>query len=586
MGGSHRWARMRRVLAGAVAPMVVVGVALVAPSGAVQAPEGAGPPVPGSGIGTKAALNNPRCVTDDEYGVYGRFNSQVVGGGPICVKPWKAGADNGGATARGVTEDAVTVVAIVPNAQQNAADVAQAQAFPTNRATNQPASYADGINDVLQPLMEFYETWGRDIRIELVESSGDDEEAQRADAVTIKAMDPFAVIDMSPRGFETLNQELAKAKIMVSGVTASTPKALAQAPYRWGTQDSQAAVVGAAELVGKQLVGKKAEFGGDDVAGEERVFGAVYQQDAIELEPFEERLADFDGTLAVSLPYEGTGSAQGDPQAAAAAVPPMVQKLKEQGVTSIVLFADGAMNQALMERAQSQSYFPEWIYSGALFADFASFARANPPEQMEHAFGLSTIPPYVAPGANQPVNVLDWYWGTGAGTTSASAQVRLGWLLNGIHTAGPKLTTKTFTQGLFSSPGTGGAAQDRKTSLASNAYGKNAGLPYDEYMSTGFDYAPIWWDGTAVAPTPATGTTGTGNWWYPNGGQRYFPAQYPKSFPWFDKAGAITNFTTFPDPPTVPAPACTSCPAATGQSAGATDDSVVIGKAGGTSAAS
>ena len=55
-----------------------------------------------SGVGTQAALANPRCRHDDpKYGAYGRFDNTEVGGGPACVKPWKAGADNGGATTRG-----------------------------------------------------------------------------------------------------------------------------------------------------------------------------------------------------------------------------------------------------------------------------------------------------------------------------------------------------------------------------------------------------------------------------------------------------------------------------------------------------
>ena len=59
-------------------------------------------------MGTQAALDNPRCRHDDpQYGPYGRFDTTVVGGGPACVKAWKEGADNGGATAQGVTKDRI-----------------------------------------------------------------------------------------------------------------------------------------------------------------------------------------------------------------------------------------------------------------------------------------------------------------------------------------------------------------------------------------------------------------------------------------------------------------------------------------------
>src|SRR6478609_2003488 len=123
------------------AALTVVAAALVTPLGAagaavaaVKAPPGAGTPVAASGIGTSAALDNPKCKHDDpKYGVYGRFNGTTVGGGPICVKPWKDGDDNGGATSPGVTKDAVTVVAVVPNETQLSGTSSSAGTAPVSR---------------------------------------------------------------------------------------------------------------------------------------------------------------------------------------------------------------------------------------------------------------------------------------------------------------------------------------------------------------------------------------------------------------------------------------------------------------------
>src|SRR5438477_12703253 len=93
--------------------------AAVLPAAAASLPPGAAKPTPGSGIGTAAALNSPKCAHNDpRFGVYGQASSTVVGGGPVCVKPWKAGDDNGGATAPGVTKDRILVYAIIPNDQQ------------------------------------------------------------------------------------------------------------------------------------------------------------------------------------------------------------------------------------------------------------------------------------------------------------------------------------------------------------------------------------------------------------------------------------------------------------------------------------
>ena len=115
--------------------VALCGAAVAVRSAAAGAlPPGAAKPTAGSGIGTAAALDNPKCAHDDpSYGVYGRFNSTVVGGGAVCVKPWKAGADNGGATSPGVTKTAIKVFAVVPNEQQINSPGGTA---PTNRAGN------------------------------------------------------------------------------------------------------------------------------------------------------------------------------------------------------------------------------------------------------------------------------------------------------------------------------------------------------------------------------------------------------------------------------------------------------------------
>ena len=92
-------------------------------------------------------------------------------------------------------------------------------------------------------------------------------------------------------------------------------------------------------------------------------------------------------------------------------------------------------------------------------------------------------------------NPLEWYWGAGVGTQVTSVVPRdLVWLMRGIHTAGPNLTPKTFQQGLFSIPATGGAASGYTDGQRWSGYGQTPGLPYDEYMDLGLDFAPVWWD--------------------------------------------------------------------------------------------
>ena len=52
--------------------------------------------------------------------------------------------------------------------------------------------------------------------------------------------------------------------------------------------------------------------------------------------------------------------------------------MKAAGVTTVILFADRAMNVALMEQATRQEWFPEWFYTGSGYDDLPVLAQATP----------------------------------------------------------------------------------------------------------------------------------------------------------------------------------------------------------------
>jgi hypothetical protein len=559
-----------------VAAALAAPAALVAPAAAVQPPSGAGKPTPGSGIGTAAALGRPDCSHDDtaRFGVYGRLDSTVVGGGPVCVKPWTDGDDNGGATAPGVTADRILVYAVIPNADQLSR---VGGATPMNRVTNSRGTYEDAVHDYLLPLMKFYETWGRDVEVRFYTSTGQDDAAQRADAVAIKAEKPFAVLDLSPSALEVFDAEMAKAKILVFGFSTTTQNAQTQAPYRWGQSDTQAAALNATEVLGKQLVKKKAAFGGDDVKNTTRKFGVVYIDGIIDLPQMKSTFSKYGGSIASDASYQANGSTVGDATSAQEQAPVIVTRLKQAGVTTVILFTDVAMTRSLMENATKQEWHPEWFFTGTVFHDLAILARGYPTDQSIHAFGISNVGPWVTDPSTDALRDgvterLDWYWGPKVGTTASSPPQQLGWLMLGIHAAGPKLTPKTFQQGLFSIPAFGGAAQNYPTGTMTG-YGKNAGLPYDEYMAAGIDFGVMWWDPQTSGPSQGTGTEGTGVAWYTNGGKRYRSGTVPKQqFGWYDTDTGVYKFDRRPTPtPTLAGP-CTGCPSQGGSEAPGTPD--------------
>ena len=567
-------------MAGAL--VVPVAASDDAGAAAIRASDGAGPPVKASGMGTQAALDNPRCQSGKpEYGPYGRFDSTVVAGGPACVKVWEDGDDNGGATATGVTKDRIKIVMIVPNADQAKVD----PVAPKVRPGSTVGTYADGVHDFLLPEMKFYETWGRDLEVHFFTSTGPDESAQRADAVAIAAEKPFAVVTLvnQPNALEVLEAELAAKKIVVQGYTATPEDSAQQSPYRWGSADNQAAAVNSAEVLGKQLLGKKAEFGGDDVASETRKLGVVYLEGLIDYDGFVDHLGDFGGTVA----SEGSW-ADDTAEAVQAAAPTIITRMKSAGVTTVVPFASYTALGILMQAATQQEYFPEWFFTSAAYQDLGLTARNYPTEQSQHTFGLSFIYPWTEPDpANTALtDVLNWYWGTDTGTFTARYNTPITWwLLSGIHAAGPNLTPKTFKQGLFAIPPRGGAGDGRgDTSLV--AFGKGPRLPYDEYTLTGYDFAPYWWDTETEGPSNGLGTIGKGVGWFVNDAKRYVATTWPKKqFAWFDKDASINSFPSRPGGPLEYAGACEGCPSTGGAGQpGTPSDTVVIFEAGGAGA--
>src|SRR5262245_57868082 len=279
--------------------------ASAASSGTVKPPAGAVAPQPGTGMGTAAAMNNPLCNTDPRFGPYGRWNSALVGGGPVCVVPMKAGAKNSGASAPGVTANSIKVVFLQPSQNAQSALSQSTAGNPVNLNGNTKGTYDDGAHDYLASLVPHYETWGRNISVVNYTSSGNDEASQRADAVAILAMKPFAVINVDSAGLDVFEAAVAKGKTLVFGYGTSPEEADAQAPYRWGAQDNRVAGLTAAELVGKQLAGGKAQFAGDALKSTPRKFGIV-NVDAFDPAGFVKEAAKYKVKIADSEEYPGT----------------------------------------------------------------------------------------------------------------------------------------------------------------------------------------------------------------------------------------------------------------------------------------
>jgi hypothetical protein len=543
--------------------LAMVGV-MSTTAGAQTAPpitvnaKGAGTPPPGSGLGTKAALENPKCNADAIKG-YGVFPFVRENDGPLCVAP--VPKDNGGATYRGVTADTIKVVLIVPNEEMVAAHRKAGNAVPKNTATGTEGSFEAAFRDAWTVLDQVYETWGRQVEFKVITSSGTDEASQRADAVTVKAEKPMFVMDVVASGLSTLAAVLAADKYVVFSFGTTSDDALKQAPYRWATTDQNATSINAAEFIGKQLKGGKAQYAGDDLKTESRKFATIAPS-GVDIDPFLAGLKKQSVSLAIPpLEYTGNGSPTGDPAIAAQEAPAIISKLKDAGITTVALFTDLGMTKALTVAAASQEYTPEWMITGYQYQDISLLARSYDQGEWAHAFGFSNLVPSVPTGAVLSQN--DWYWGAGNGTTDASTQNNVLWLASAIHYAGPKLTPANVEKGLFSVPARYGAAGNDPTSLQI-AWGKTAGLPNPSHFDRGSDFAPVWYDPNTTGNSQVYPTSGKGVTQYVNGGKRYIGGTWPTAkLPFFNPSGAVVSYDSRPVD-YGPVIACEGCPSSGG----------------------
>jgi hypothetical protein len=542
-------ARRTRRGACALVAMLLLGAVTAANAGAAALD---------NGVGTKAALNGAQCDK-----ARGRIKFVYAGWVP-CVKPWAKNANNGGATYQGVTKDSIKVV--IRKAPDQTTNTGRAPI--KDRATGQFATVEDAVRDT-QPIFEkTYQQWGRKVDIEVVEQSGTDETANRADAVKVAAMKPFAVIDLI--GDEVFLSSIARQKILALGGGSPNKLSIAEDPYRWPLAlDTAANALLGAELITKDLAGKPAEFAGDAATqAKKRVFGTVRSTSPIapDFQPAFDELKKHGVELAQDLTYTPPLDSAQIGAAAEETAPTLVAKLKDSGVTTILVMpTDYQMTAALTKAATKNDYHPEWISMGIGNTDIAALARTFDQDQWKHAFGIGGIyMPVKGLTAGPSDLAFQWYWGPNAGAYSQGVVTDLELLYAGIHMAGPKLTPQTYRDGMFSRPPVGGQAEGQVTSTG-RFYGKAAKLPYNEYL-TGGDVALVWWDTETVGPSVAVNLPDSaGVWQYMDGGKRYIRGQIPsKKVTFFDKSNAINVITTVPPADVQPDYPCDGCPSSGG----------------------
>jgi len=454
----------------------------------------------------------PNCDT-----ATGRVKLPIAGAPPCVVAAGSAEPDT---SARGVTATEITVA------------VYETQVNPAMRGMLSSSGLSLGGPEARQALEDYQEifesvaqTYGRTVRAVPLPASGlpTDAVAARNDAIrAAEDVGAFAVIG-GPLQTTAFAEELAARGVVCISCVASPPVGLTLdlAPYVISTQiapDQLAAQL--AEFVAVQLAGEVASSAGDELTDRTRSFGliTVERGDGSQgTNAFDEAFAARDVDIVESVSYVA------DPATANDQAATNVVRLKDAGVTSVVVVADPITLGPLTRAATAQDWYPEWILSGALLADSTFLARTFDQAQWAHAFGISTktVP---TDGSSGAVELYEWYYDSPPPVDEVQATAIVGGmsvLYSLVALTGPDLSPEAVRDGLFriSVPSQG-------PTEPTVSFGRDL-WPYDDYFSVD-DVTVIRWDPDAES-TDELGRSGRGSYRYVDGGERYLPGQWPST---------------------------------------------------------
>ena len=175
--------------------------------------------------------------------------------------------------------------------------------------------------------------------------------------------------------------------------------------------------------------------------------------------------------------------------------------------------------------------------------DTSMFARGTDMQQWQNGFGISQGAARGTRETNGAFRIWDWaYGGLPPSNAAIGLKPPLRTAFTGIHLAGPNLTPKTFRDGLFRYPPSGGGPTEPQISR-----GDHGVWPGTDWGGTD-DAAIIWFDPTAEGEDEV-GNEGVGLYRYANGGKRYTLGHFPDTFEeagLFDNASSVTVFDQVP----------------------------------------
>lgn len=329
-----------------------------------------------------------------------------------------------------------------------------------------------------------YQTWGRRVFFYGLNSSGTPEE-QQAEAVRADDVDKIF-------GAYYLWQGFCEEFVRQGGVMICNP--LSHAVYerhRPGLfsfmMDRNQALGFGAEYVCKRLVGRPAKFAGLGVdKNTPRRVGIIAENTSKGRMTADVFVDQFKSECGGVVRPEDQFELTTDSDAAVAAA--AVTRMRQNGVTTVIMENLVANGVLLMNAAETQGWQPEWVQFSANGIDFNNNPRLFPPGQAAHLFGLSA---WEVPRPPAQQECYQAYRSIDPTTEPDGSVCKLFFhpmlmLFNGIQEAGPKLNQKTFDDALL--------RLGHRFPPEAWAIGGGYGPGDYTYMD---NVSEIWWDRTA-----------------------------------------------------------------------------------------
>ena len=420
---------------------------------------------------------------------------------PPCVAFWDPTPGNGGATARGVTADTITIGI-------------------TNYDAENPENHFPAYEAFFNSRFEFY---GRRLKFVKVQVNRGTAANEKAGADLAKELGVFAV--SADHDLTTYYKTLVEYGII--GVYRTPDYTDAQlrsfAPYLWGyNMSAEQLMARVSDWACTRLIGGVAKHAGtsdsEDLSTKKRKFALILERigenSQLSVKPLENafKACGADVALAVDVPYAEDNTLRAN----------RVVDMKQAGVTTVVcLCEEGNVGVGYHQTANVQRYEPEWVLTSYPQFNYFGHKLFNVPSQKEHTFGVNFQPMDRVAGDHPSV----WALREGSGQSSATdannvithdIQYRgLLLLASGIQMAGPKLTPQTFAAGL------------QETAFPNPAHPIMAGAvgfgPGDFTMTN--DGVEFWWNNDVGDPYRSSQP---GGFCWVDGGRRRGLGEWPR----------------------------------------------------------